>query len=160
MTKPIDEKYLVELAERVRKKRKELDFSLEDVSAMTGLTVNTLSSIENGGDTSISNYLAICQAIKLIPRNLFDIEMVLEPRFALPPDRKKRILTTRRILEITDNGFFSSPRLVNAVIEEFYESYGVQPPSSEVSTALKKLALAGRLEYTKAGRKNLYKEKK
>lgn len=159
MAKPIDEIYIVRIAEQLRKRRRESGFSLEDVSAMTGLTVNTISSIENGGDTYVSNCLAICQAIKLDPKDLFDLDLPLEPRFALPPDRKERLLTTRRVTELVESGFFASPRLVVSVLKEFSVNYGVEPPSSEVSTALKKLAKDGRLEYTKLGRKNVYREK-
>jgi len=158
--KYFDETSAKQIGERIRMYRREHGYSLEDISAMTGFSVNTLSSIENGGDTYVSYCLAICQALELAPAELFNIDLELQPRFELPPDRRNRALTTLRVGKLFESGFFATPRLVVSVVEEFTLNYGVQPESSEVSTALKKLANDGRLEYTKSGRRNLYVRKK
>lgn len=160
MRKYFDEASAKQIGERVRAFRKDRGFSLEDVSAMTGFSVNTISSIENGGDTYLSYCLSICQALGVRPGDLFNIELELKPRFELPPDRRSRALTTLRVNQLFDSGFFETPKLVVSVLEEFKLTYGVQPESSEVSTALKKLANDGRLQYTKEGRRNLYVKKK
>lgn len=160
MPKYFDESSATQIGESLRMYRKAQGYSLEDISAMTGFSVNTLSSIENGGDTYVSYCLAVCQALRLEPSKLFEIDIELKPRFELPPDRHRRALTTLRVNELYDSGFFETPRLVVSVLEEFELNYGIQPESSEVSTALKKLAIDGRLEYTKAGRRNLYVKKK
>lgn len=140
--------------------RKEHGYSLEDISAMTGFSVNTLSSIENGGDTYISYCMAICKALGVAPAELFSIDLELQPRFELPPDRRNRALTTLRVGQLFESGFFATPKLVVSVLEEFALTYGIQPESSEVSTALKKLTNDGKLEFTKEGRRNLYVRKK
>ncbi len=160
MRKYFDEASAKQIGERIRTFRKDRGYSLEDISAMTGFSVNTISSIENGGDTYLSYCLAICQAIGVEPAELFKIKLDLKPRFELPPDRRSRALTTLRVNQLFESGFFETPKLVVSVLEEFESTYGIQPESSEVSTALKKLANEGRLQYTKAGRRNLYVKKK
>ncbi len=160
MRKYFDKFSLNQIGERIRKYRKEHGYSLEDVSAMTGFSINTISSIENGGDTYISYCIAICQALEVSPRELLDIEVDLKPRYELPPDRRNRSLTTLRVNQLLNSGFFSTPKLVVSVVEEFSSVYGIQPDSAEISTALKKLANDGKLNYTKSGRKNLYVRKK
>lgn len=159
MRKYVDENSAKQIGERVRMYRKDCGYSLEDISAMTGFSVNTISSIENGGDTYVSYCIAICQALAVAPAELFSIDLELKPRFELPPDRRSRALTTLRVNRLFDSGFFETPKLVVSVLEEFALTYGVQPESSEVSTALKKLANDGRLQYTKWGRRNLYVKK-
>lgn len=160
MRKYFDEASAKQIGEKIRAFRKDRGYSLEDISAMTGFSVNTISSIENGGDTYLSYCIAICQAIGVEPAELFKLELELKPRFELPPDRRTRALTTLRINQLYESGFFETPRLVVSVLEEFESTYGVQPESSEVSTALKKLAIDGRLQYTKEGRRNLYVKKR
>ncbi len=159
MGKYFDEFSAKQIGVRLRKYRKDLGYSLEDVSSMTGFSVNTISSIENGGDTYISYCMAICQALAVHPSELFAIDLDLNPRYELPPDRKNRALTTHRVSLLLENGFFSSPKLVVSVVDEFKLSYGVYPDSSEISTALKKLSNEGKLEFTKSGRRNLYVKK-
>lgn len=156
MGKYFDEVSAKQIGARIRKYRKEAGFSLEDVAAMTGFSVNTLSSIENGGDTYVSFCLAICRAIRIEPSRLFDISIELTPVFELPPDRQNRAYTTQRVGQLYESGFFSEPRLVVSVLEELEINYGIRPDSSEVSTALKKLTDNGKLEFTKLGRRNLY----
>ncbi|MHB1177386.1 MAG: helix-turn-helix domain-containing protein [Daejeonella sp.] len=159
MAKYFDKVSAKQIGVRIKKYRKDLGYSLGDISAMTGFSVNTLSSIENGGDTYISYCMAICQALAVHPSALFAIDLELSPRYELPPDRRNRVLTTHRVSLLLENGFFSSPKLVVSVVDEFELSYGVQPDSSEISTALKKLTNEGKLEFTKSGRRNLYVRK-
>ena len=159
MRKYFDEASARQIGERIRTSRKDHGYSLEDISAMTGFSVNTISSIENGGDTYISYIMAICQALSMRPSDLLNINLELKPRFELPPDRRNRSLTTLRVNQLYETGFFSSPKFVGSVLEEFVESYGTQPDSSEISTALKKLTTDGKLEFTKEGRRNLYVKK-
>ncbi|MCF8453831.1 MAG: helix-turn-helix domain-containing protein, partial [Pedobacter sp.] len=88
MGKYVDDNSAKQIGEKIRKYRKEKGYSLDDVSLMTGLSINTLSSIENGGNTYVSHCIAICQALELKPSELFDIEIKLKPRFELPPARR------------------------------------------------------------------------
>lgn len=156
MGKYVDESSAIQIGEKIRKYRKDKGYSLDDVSAMTGFSINTLSSIENGGNTYVSHCMAICQALELKPSELFNIKLELKPRFELPPDRRNRALTTLRVNQLLESGFFSSPKFVESVVEEFAESYGVKIDSSEISTALKKLSNDGKLQFTKSGRRHLY----
>lgn len=159
MGKYIDEESTRQIGERVRVFRKAQGYSLDDLAAMTGFSINTLSSIENGGDTTTSYLTAICKALKTHPSELFKIKIELKPLFELPPDRKERAQTTYRVKELVEEtDFFSEPRFVESVVEDFLAKYNVKPNPSEVSTALKKLADEGKLTFTKQGRKNLYKK--
>lgn len=152
----MDDNSARQIGEKIRKYRKEKGYSLDDVSLMTGLSINTLSSIENGGNTYVSHCIAICQALGLKPSELFDIQIELKPRYELPPARQNRALTTLRINQLYETGFFSTPRFVESVVEELAVNYGVQVDSSEISTALKKLNDDGKLTFSKSGRRNLY----
>jgi len=154
--KYLDDNSAQQIGERIRKYRKEKGHSMDDVSQMTGLSVNTLSSIENGGNTYVSHCIAICQALELKPSELFDIQIELKPRYELPPSRKNRALTTFRVNSLLETGFFGTPRFVESVVEELAVNYGVQVDSSEISTALKKLNEDGKLTFSKSGRRNLY----
>ena len=152
----MDDNSAKQIGERIRSYRKGKGYSMDDVASMTGLSVNTLSSIENGGNTYVSHCLAICRALELKPSELFDIQIELKPLYELPPARRNRALTTLRVNKLLDSGFFKIPRLVESVVEELAQNYGVQIDSSEVSTALKKLNDDGKLTFSKSGRKNLY----
>ena len=159
MRKYFNEASARQIGERIRTSRKDHGYSLEDISAMTGFSVNTISSIENGGDTYISYVIAVCPALSMRPSDLLDINLNLKPRFELPPERRNRSLTTLRVNQLYETGFFSSAKFVGSVLKEFVESYGIQPHSFEISTALKKLTTDGKLEFTKEGRTNLYVKK-
>lgn len=152
----MDDNSAKQIGERIRRYRKEKGYSMDDVASMTGLSVNTISSIENGGNTYVSHCLGICQALELRPSELFDIQIELKPRYELPPARRNRALTTLRVNKLLDSGFFNTPRFVESVVEELAQNYGVQIDSSEVSTALKKLNDDGKLTFSKSGRRNLY----
>lgn len=155
----MDDNFAQQIGERIRKYRKQKGHSMDDVSLMTGLSVNTLSSIENGGNTYVSHCIAICRALELKPAELFDIPIDLKPRYELPPGRRNRALTTFRVNTLLESGFFSTPRLVESVVEELSTNYGVQVDSSEISTALKRLNDHGKLTFSKSGRRNLYVER-
>ncbi|HXI01345.1 MAG TPA: helix-turn-helix transcriptional regulator [Sphingobacteriaceae bacterium] len=157
MGKYYDERSAKQIGEQIRTYRKDRGYSLEDVASLTGFTVNTISSIENGGDTTVSYLIAICQGIGVYPKQVLDIEMELKSRFELPPSRKHRSLLTNRINKLLNQtNFFDEPKLVVSVVNEFIHHYGFNPDSSEISTALKKLSDEGKLVYSKTGRKNLY----
>lgn len=159
MGKYLDEESTRQIGERIRAIRKAQGYSLDDIAAMTGFSVNTISAIENGGDTTTSYITAICKALKTHPSELFNIEIELKPIFELPPDRKERAQTTYRVKELVEEtDFFKEPRFVESVVEDFLVKYNIKPNPSEVSTALKKLADEGKLTFTKHGRKNLYKK--
>lgn len=152
-----DERSVKQIGEQIRKFRKDCGYSLEDLAALTGFTVNTISSIENGGDTTLSYLIAICRGIGVHPKQVLDIEVASKPRFELPPARKNRALLTNRINKLlNETDFFDEPKLVVSVVNEFLNHYGFNPDSSEISTALKKLSDEGKLIYSKTGRKNLY----
>lgn len=157
MTKYFDEVSVKQIGERIRHWRKERGYSLEDLSALTGFSVNTISSIENGGDTTLSYLIAICQALVVYPKDILDIDLKLNPRFELPPNRRNRTLLTNRINKLlNETDFFDEPKLVMSVVNEFSQHYGFNPNSSEVSAALKRLTEDGKLIYSKSGRKNVY----
>ena len=159
MGKYIDEQSTKQIGELLRQNRKAKGYSLDDIAAMTGFTINTISAIENGGDTTVSYIIAICRAIKTHPSQILNIELELTPLFDLPPGRKERAKTTYRVKELVEEtDFFEEPRLVESVVEDFMAKYNVKPHPSEISTALKKFADEGKLTYTKQGRRNLYRK--
>lgn len=152
----MNEVFIKRVGEQLRIQRRKLYYSRADVSAMTGLTVNTISSIENGGQITLAHFELICRAIQLQPRDVIPYLPDLNPLYPLPPQRENRRLTSRRVRELLKSGFFDKPRLVSTVIGELHTTYGVLPTSTEVSTNLQNLAHKGLLEVFKTGRKNTY----
>lgn len=159
MGKYRDNQFIKNVGARIREARERKKLSLEDVAFMTGFTIATLGEIERGEvNTDISHIAAIGQALGLSPMKLLDVEIILCPRFELPPNRENRTNTTSRIKELADTGYFISPRTVTAVIDHVKTESGVSLESSPVSGALKNLVEEGLLEYSKSGRKHVYKQ--
>ena len=74
---------LATIGKRIEAQRISQDLQPEDVAEMTGLTAATVRNIENGKETYLSNFFAVCLAINLHPKDMVNIEIELKPLFAL-----------------------------------------------------------------------------
>ena len=148
---------LLKIAGYLRNRREALSYSQRDVSEMTGLTVNTISNMENNGKATLNSFLLVCRALNLQPKEVFSDDIVLEPHFNLPPSSKKRLELTRQLEElIYHSDFFDDAKRVADVTREL----GVDPSlSNRISVFLGSYCKKGSLEYFREGKINRYKKK-
>lgn len=145
----INEKALQDIGKEIKKRRQELSYSQRDTANMTGLTINTISSFENGKGTTLNNFLLICRALRIQPSEIFRKEMDLTPVYDLPPESKKKIEVTQRLDQLVyDSDFFETPRRVSEVIKELDAD---KSNSNKFSVYLSSYCKEGELEYTKEG---------
>jgi len=142
----------------LRKRREELAYSLTDVANMTGLTVNTIASLEKGKGTTLNNFLFVCRALALQPREVFADDIGLNPPYPLPPNAKKRIETTQKLDElILNTDFFTTPRRVADVLQKLESD---RKESNKFSVYLTGYCKEGKLDYIKEGPIKWYVKKK
>lgn len=150
------------LGNLLRSKRKELNYSLDDMVQMTQFPKSTILKIEKGIANNLHYYVAYAQAVAL---SILPVEMPLKPIFELSPERKKRLFLTAKIKELLQReDFFSTHRSVSEVLGELRSIYHIEPSkshSTSVSQILLNLIEDGLLDLAgKQGRNNLYKLRK
>ncbi len=137
-----------------------MDLTIEDVSSMTGFTRNTLKSIENGQNTDTSHLIEIAKAIGVHPKDFFDIQFEIKPRYNLSPQRLSRNQLTTKITKLVEEtDFFDAPKLVGDLLEYLEEEKGIKANSIHASVVLKRLVEKEVLEFKKEGRQNKYYKK-
>lgn len=147
---------LKSIGTEIRKYRIKKNLEIEDVSEMTGLSYNTINNIENGEETYFSNIIEVCFALEIHPKELFDIPLIIKPRFELSATRLEKSRLTSRIKIYVNEGFFKAPRKANDIVQKLKDDFTVEVESKNVSTVLARLAKNNILKITKEGNKNLY----
>lgn len=61
-----NQKIREEIGVRIKKHRLEMEFSQADLSRRTGISVHSISNIENGNDFTVDNLISILKALNLI----------------------------------------------------------------------------------------------
>lgn len=150
---------LATIGKRIQKQRTSQDLQAEDVAEMTSLTAATIRNIENGKETYLSNFLAVCFAIKMHPKDMLDIEITLQPLVELSKPRKEKSRLTPRIEQFLDTDFFNKARTTKEVVEELAAAYKIETKTSEVSVILTRKVKEGILKLSKKGRLNVYRMK-
>lgn len=154
----INQEILIEIGRRVRDRRDEKAYSQKDISNMTGLTVNMISNFENGKGATLNNFLLICRALGLQPREILDGDIALTPPYNLPPESRRRIEVTRKLDKlVTESDFFETPRRVAEVIKEVGHD---KSESNKFSVYLSGYCKEGHLDYIKAGKIKKYVKRK
>lgn len=152
-------KLLAAIGKRIEQQRISQDLQPEDVAEMTGLTAATIRNIENGKETYLSNFLAVCLAVNMHPKDMVDIEIALKPLFVLSEPRKEKSRLTPRIDHLIENGFLKRERTANDVVNELSAVYEIKTETSNVSVILNRKVGEGKLKVSKKGRFNVYKKK-
>lgn len=147
------------IGEQIKQLRIKQGWNIEDISAMTGFSRSTLSSIENGSDTNTTHLIEIAKAIGVHPNELFNIFFDLKPRYKLPEKRKDQQKLTFKLRSFAEAGFFNEPRLVNDVKQNLLENFKLKVSAAQISVLLMRLVSEGVLKSSKLGRKNLYSSK-
>lgn len=150
---------LATIGKRIEVQRISRDLQPEDVAEMTGLTAATIRNIENGKETYLSNFLAVCLAIKMHPTDMLDVEITLEPLFELSEPRKEKSRLTPRIDYLIETDFLKTERTAHDVVTELSAVYEIKTKTSNVSVILNRKVDEGKLKVSKKGRVNFYKKK-
>ncbi|TDQ82833.1 helix-turn-helix transcriptional regulator [Sphingobacterium yanglingense] len=146
------------LGEKIRIRREELSYSQNDVADLTGLTTITVLALEKGRGTTLNNFLLICRALQIQPRDLFESDIELTPLFALPPESQKRVEKNQKLDHLVyDSDFFETPRRVSDVIKELNAD---KADSNKYSVYLTGYCKEGGLDYIKEGNYKKYLKKK
>lgn len=154
----INQHILQEIGRNIKERREQLSYSQRDVSNMTGLTINMISTFENGKGATLNNFLLICRALQIQPKEILKDDIDLEPLYNLPPDSKRRKEVTRKLDDLVYNSdFFDTPKRVADVIKELDSDKAY---SNKFSVYLTGYCKEGELEYVKEGNIKKYKRKK
>lgn len=150
---------LATIGKRIEAQRISQDLQPEDVAEMTGLTAATVRNIENGKETYLSNFFAVCLAINLHPKDMVNIEIELKPLFELSEPRKEKSRLTPRIDHLIETDFLKTERSANDIVNELSAVYEIKTKTSNVSVILNRKVGEGKLKVSKKGRVNYYKNK-
>lgn len=149
---------LIKLGDIIRQRREVLSYSQGDVADMTGLTINTILFLEKGRGTTLNNFLLICRALQIQPRDLFSSDIELTPLFALPPESQKRVQKNQKLDHLVYySDFFETPKRVSDVIKELGAD---KADSNKYSVYLTGYCKEGGLDYVKEGNYKKYLKKK
>tara|TARA_R110002020_G_scaffold250965_1_gene464866 strand:+ start:38 stop:517 length:480 start_codon:yes stop_codon:yes gene_type:complete len=150
---------LATIGKRIEEQRISQDLQPEDVAEMTGLTAATIRNIENGKETYLSNFFAVCLAINMHPKAMVDIEIKLKPLFELSEPRKEKSRLTPRIDHLIETDFLKTERSANDIVNELSAVYEIKTKTSNVSVILNRKVGEGKLKVSKKGRVNFYKKR-
>ncbi|MBK5214925.1 MAG: helix-turn-helix transcriptional regulator [Flavobacteriaceae bacterium] len=150
---------LATIGKRIEEHRISQDLQPEDVAEMTGLTAATIRNIENGKETYLSNFFAVCLAIDMHPKDMVDIKIILKPLFELSEPRKEKSRLTPRIDHLIETDFLKTERSANDVVNELSAVYEIKTKTSNVSVILNRKVGEGKLKVSKKGRVNFYKRR-
>lgn len=125
---------------------------------MTGLTVNMLSTFENGKGATLNNFLLICRALHMQPRELLVDDMSLDTLYELPPESIKRIEATKKIDNLVlHSDFFDTPKRVSDVLQALEYD---RSESNKFSVYLSGYCKEGHLDSVKEGNIRKYWKQK
>jgi transcriptional regulator with XRE-family HTH domain len=150
---------LATIGKRIEEQRISQDLQPEDVAEMTGLTAATIRNIENGKETYLSNFFAVCLAINMHPKDMVNMEIKLKPLFELSEPRKEKSRLTPRIDHLIETDFLKTERSANDVVNELSAVYEIKTKTSNVSVILNRKVGEGKLKVSKKGRVNFYKKR-
>jgi transcriptional regulator with XRE-family HTH domain len=154
----INQDILISIGAELRARREAMSFSQNDIANMTGLTVNTVSALEKGKGSTLNNFLLICRALKIQPKDVFTNDIDLTPLYTLPPSTKRRVDITKKLDELVNHSdFFHTPKRVAEVIEKLESD---KSESNKFSVYLTGYCKEGELEYIKEGNIKRYVKKK
>lgn len=154
MAKYKNEQLLKEIGERIKAQRIKSELEIEDISEMTGFTYNTIRSLEDGNELTLSYFVEICKAIKSHPKDILDLKIDPQTRYELSPSRKEKSRLTARVkLYLADN-YFLKDRTAHDILQELEEDYQIKSSTAAISVILNRMVEMGILKASK--KKNIH----
>ena len=157
MAKTAKNKALEALGKKIEKERKRLNIEIADISDQTGLHYNTVANMEDGNDVLLSSFIEVCFALEIHPKNIFNIDLDVAPKYTLSPSRREKSRLTSRIKDLLNKEFFQSWRGARDVVQKLNKDFQLEVDSKNVSSILRRLVREQKLKLKKKGRKNYYK---
>lgn len=139
------------IGKAIKSKRDEEIIDIAEVRNSIGVPYSTVTQIENGEDIYLSNFLKICFALDLHPKDLLDIEfdVILTENTANQSEKSK---ITGRIRKLIKNNYFQDWRSTGDVVEALNKDHPVEVKSNNVSSILSQFHDKGKLQ--KRNKKN------
>jgi len=150
---------LITIGDRIKQQRIKKGLQPEDVAEMTGLTAPTIRNIENGAESYLANFFAVCFAIEIHPKDILDISLKIEPLFKLSEPRKEKSRLTARIDYFIENNYFQVERTSRNVVNELIKHHEIKSTTSAVSVILNRKVQQDVLVSSKKKNIKLYKSK-
>jgi transcriptional regulator with XRE-family HTH domain len=157
----VSPEYRGKIGNKLKQKRIELNFSVNDIAFMTEMTENTVLSIEKGITTNIDYYVEYSKAVQYPLETLIDFKIKLVPRKSLPEDRKAKANLTGKIRKcIVQSNFLTTGKTVAEIKAELIKFKLIdasEVSSTEIAGVMRNFVIDDiiKIEH-KVGRKNLY----
>lgn len=153
--------YRQRLGEKLKFKRINLEFSINDIAYMTTITDNTVLNIEKGLTTNIDYYVEYAKAVGYPLETLYDFKIELVPGRTLPPERQEKVKLTSKVRKsIIETKFLKSGKTVSEIKNELVRLKLIDAKkitSTEISGVLRNLIQDELIKVaSKDGRRNVY----
>ena len=157
----VSSEYREQIGKKLKQKRIELNFSINDIAYMTEMTENTVLSIEKGNTTNIDYYVEYAKAVQYPLETLNDFKIKLVPSKVLPEDRKEKANLTGKIRKyIVESNFLKTGKTVaeiKAELIKFDLIDATQVSSTEIAGVMSNFVIDDIVKIeSKVGRKNIY----
>lgn len=151
--------YKLTIGLKLKKKREELDFTVENIVSITGVSKGSVYRVESGTAEDIDFYIKYAIAVKYPLKELMDIDLSMVKMTNSVVIKKKSIYLTKNIRSLIKNNFFSEFRSTNDIREKLLEMKLIDNSvkSSVISNVLINLKKDGSLTAKKEENKNYYK---
>ncbi|MEK6485533.1 helix-turn-helix transcriptional regulator [Myroides odoratimimus] len=151
--------YKLTIGLKLKKKREELDFTVENIASITGVSKGSVYRVESGTAEDIDFYVKYAIAVKYPLKELMDIDLSMVKMTNSVVIKKKSIYLTKNIRSLIKNNFFSEYRSTNDIREKLLEMKLIDNSvkSSVISNVLINLKKDGSLTAKKEENKNYYK---
>lgn len=111
--------YRVFIGKELRSCRIEAGYTLDNIKEMTGIPINSVSSMEKGELTNIDYYIVYAKAVKYPMATLKQAKIELKPLYTLSENKQKEVKLTNLIrIKIVKSGFLDSEKSVNEIGDE------------------------------------------
>lgn len=151
---------LQKIGELIKKKRKAAELEIEDVAEITQLHYNTVKAMEEGGNSTLDNFISVAFALKSQPKDFVPDNLKIISKGKLSAARQEKTRLTQRINKLYSEDYFKTAKYTADVQEELNNSYGIKAATNKTSVILSRLVEEEKLEVIKVGNKNTYQTAK
>lgn len=148
------------LGRKLIEKRIQLNYARKDISIMTTIPENTISSIEKGITINIDYYVEYAKAVEYSLETLTGFNIPLKPINTLPKERLEAVNLTAKIREhIVNSRFLKAGKVVAEIKEELLRLKLIpkETTSQAVAGVMRNLKEDGLVATAdKKGRKEVY----
>lgn len=151
--------YKLTIGLKLKKKREELDLTVENIVSITGVSKGSVYRVESGTAEDIDFYVKYSIAVKYPLKELMDVDLSMVIMNNSVVIKNRNLSLTKNIRDLIKNSFFSEYRSTNDIREKLLEMKLIDNSvkSSVISNVLINLKKDGSLTAKKEENKNYYK---